>query len=205
MPVRLFAPACVCPRISRRNGKDGCTRKSRRASASSGRIRLRACLLRQFFRGLRRVIARSRRKPGRQWSTGSSSIPRRKPNSNSPMTTWPTAIAGDRPEFHCRHLRPYSLGLSTFPQRGAEWVRPCLACADHRLSARCEHPCGRGRSGLDPGHVFQWPEHHRGTAGRPALKHCLGWRRLSIFPGRGGDFQAYGTCPPPRGGAPRQV
>lgn len=49
--------------------------------------KLRASLSRQFFRGSRRVITRSRRKPNRQWSTALSSTPRRKLNSTSSMTT----------------------------------------------------------------------------------------------------------------------
>ena len=44
-------------------------------------------LPRQSFRDSRRGIARSRRKPSRQWSIGLSSTPRRKLNSSSSMMT----------------------------------------------------------------------------------------------------------------------
>ena len=52
-----------------------------------------------------------------------------------------------------------------------------------------------GEDVLILGILFRLLEHRRGTAGRPALKHCSGWSRLSIFPGEGRRFSSLWHVP----------
>ena len=107
----------------------------------------------------------------------------------SPAIAW-NFIAG---------IRDHCLGLSTFPQRGTERVEimPGLRIVGYRRAVSIAFAV-EGERVLDPGHLFRRPEHHGGIAGRPALKHCSGWRRGRHSPGRTGDFQADSTRPPPR-------
>lgn len=112
---------------------------------------------------------------------GGLSVPRRKLNSNGSMTTQPTAR---RRRIAWNSLSASATGLVDFSTARHRAGRDHAWAADHRLLARREHcPCGRGRTGPDPGHLFRRPtEHHGGIAGKPALKRCPGRRGCPIIP-----------------------
>jgi len=192
--VRLFAPACVCSRISRRSEK-GWLREE---------IPARLTELQQdptkgipaetafFFAARGASSHEAGESQVGQWEYRIVFHPKGgKLNSNSfyddiadrasPSVAW-NFIAG---------IRNHCLGLSTFPQRGIERVEimPGLSIIGYRRGRQRSVLRSRANRGLDLGYpFFRRPEHQGGIAGRPALKHLLRLARWPTFAKQGGRF-----------------